>query len=188
MADWVIITAVDEFLYTPNLKKYLAECAQKGVTAIPALGFQMISTTLPSSNQNLPKLVKKGCPWAGMNKLSIFNPNKIVETNQAPGRHIAEPVGEVKYPARDVLLNLHYKYLSFEHTFNRHADLQKKLGSIDKENGWGLQYGWTREKLRSAWGYFEQNSVENIFSPLSWLHLKHSPLIERWWRKDATGM
>jgi hypothetical protein len=40
LADWVIITAVDEFLYAPNLKSYLAECAKEGVTAIPALGFK----------------------------------------------------------------------------------------------------------------------------------------------------
>src|SRR5450432_401100 len=92
VADWVILTAVDEFLYTANLPSYLAECAQKGVTAIPALGFQMISTTLPTAHQDLPELVTRGCPSVMMNKLSLFNPDKILETNQRRGRHWAEPV------------------------------------------------------------------------------------------------
>jgi hypothetical protein len=187
MANWVIITAVDEFLYVPDLKSYLAECTRKRVTAIPALGYQMISRTLPTSDQNLPELVKRGCPWLVMNKLSLFNPNKIIETNYQVGRHAAKPVGEVKYPAKDTLLLLHYKYLSFEHTFNRHAELQQKLGSVDKENDWGSQYGWTKEQFKNEWDHFEQNSVENIFSPNYNPDLQHSPRVERWWRQDVTA-
>src|SRR5436190_8012883 len=53
LADWVIITAVDEFLYAPRFKAYLVDCARNGVTAIPALGFQMISPTRPSINKKL---------------------------------------------------------------------------------------------------------------------------------------
>jgi hypothetical protein len=120
-----------------------------------------------------------------MNKLSIFNPNKIVETNHNPGRHISEPVGEVKYPAKDVLLNLHYKYLSLEHTFERHAELQKKLGSVDKENRWGNQYSWTKEQFKNEWVHFKLNSIKDVFSRHYNPDLQHSPKEERWWRKDA---
>jgi glycosyltransferase involved in cell wall biosynthesis len=187
LADWVIITAVDEFLYAPNLKSYLLQCAKEGVTAIPALGFQMISRRLPSKNKSLLSLVKSGCPWTVMNKLSIFNPNKITETNQAVGRHTAMPSGEVKYPAKDLLLLLHYKYLSVEHTFNRHAELAEKLGSVDKENKWGYQYSFTREQFQTEWDLFEQNSVENIFSRKYDADLEHSPLEERWWRTNLAS-
>jgi glycosyltransferase involved in cell wall biosynthesis len=187
-ADWVIITAVDEFLYAvPNLKTYLAECAKKGITAIPALGVQMISNSLPSSNQNLPDLVKRGCPWKMMNKLSIFNPNKITETNQSLGRHAAKPSGEIKYPEKDRLLLLHYKYLSFEATFKRHAELQEKLGTVDKENGWGIQYSWERERFKNEWDYCEQNSLENILSRDYDPHLEHFPLEKRWWRNQTAA-
>jgi glycosyltransferase involved in cell wall biosynthesis len=185
-ADWVINTAVDEFLYTLHLQSYLTECKKEGVTAIPALGFQMISKTLPTSNKNLTALVKKGCPWTIMNKLSIFDPNKIAETNQHFGRHSAKPTGEIKYPEKDLLLLLHYKYLSFEDTFKRQGELQEKLGSVDKENGWGRQYGWEREKFKENWDHFEQNAVENVFSPNYNAHLEHSPLTDRWWRKNET--
>jgi hypothetical protein len=187
-ADWIIITAVDEFLYAPNLAGYLANCTKQGVTAIPALGYQMISRRLPSEKRNLIKLVKRGCAWGRMNKLSIFDPNKISETNQHVGRHEAEPDGDVKYPNTDVVLNLHYKYLSFEKTLKRHIDLGKKLGSFDKENRWGYEYDWTREQLKNEWDNFERNSIENIFSFTYNPHQKHSPFEERWWRKNQPSI
>jgi len=181
-ADWAIITAVDEFLYTPNLRAYLAKCTKKGVTAIPALGFQMISSTRSSSDKSLLELVKRGYPWKKMNKLSLFNPNKIIETNQVPGRHTARPTGDVKYPVKDELLLLHYKYLSFEDTFNRNVELQKKLGVVDKGKRWGHQYGWARDEFKNQWEYFEQNSIQDVFSPSYDPNLEHSPRAERWWR------
>ena len=146
----------------------------------------MISPALPSSDQSLLDLVKRGCPWKMMNKLNVFNPNRIVEINQRLGRHSAEPEGNIKYPRIDKLLLLHYRYLSFEHTFNRHIDLQKKLGTIDKEKGWGHKYSWTREQLKHDWDHFERNSVENVFSPEYNPHLMHSPLSERWWRSGKS--
>jgi len=188
IADWIIYTDVDEFLYSPNLINYLIRCANEGVTAIPALGYQMISSTLPSSDQSILELVKRGCPWNLMNKLSIFDPNKIQETNQIVGRHKAEPVGEVKYPDVDELLLLHYKYLSFEYVYQRNRDLKNKLRSFDKEKGWGHKYSWTREQLQKDWDQFEQNSVENVFSPEYDPHLMHSSLSYRWWRKDARAL
>lgn len=180
--DWVIITAIDEILYTPNLKSYLMACTKNGVTAVPALGYQMISPTVPVGNRNMHDLVRRGCPWTLMNKLSIFNPDKISETNQGLGRHNAEPDGEIKYPATDQLLLLHYKYLSFEHTVKRHADLSEKLGQVDKANGWG-QYTWPREKLQNEWNRFEQNSVEDVLAAGYNPHVQHSPLTDRWWRR-----
>jgi hypothetical protein len=185
-ANWVISTSVDEFLYTPDMLSYLAKSASEGVTAIPALGFQMISETLPASNRNLLDIVKRGCPWTRMNKLSIFNPNKIAEINQQVGRHRARPVGEVRYPARDELLLLHYRYLSFEYTFHRNIELQNKLGPMDKAKNWAHKYSWTRDQLKNDWDHFMQNSVEDVFSPEYNPHLMHSPLSERWWREDSS--
>ena len=182
-ADWVIITAIDEFLYTSNLRSYLSDCKAKKITAIPALGFQMISRTLPVAGENLIKTVTRGCPFAPINKLSIFDPDKIQETNYHVGRHVAEPIGEVKYPDKDILFNLHYKCLSFEDTFKRHNDLQNKLGTVDKQNQWGIHYSWAKDRFKTEWDYFEQNSVDNIFSNKDKLTVQHSLLAERWWHK-----
>jgi len=180
-ADWIIITAIDEFLYVPNgLDSYLQECNKKGITAIPALGYQMISNSLPEKNGQLFELITRGCPWSQMNKLSIFNPNKIKESNQKLGRHSAKPKGKIVYPDKDELLNLHYKYLSFDATFNRHRELNEKLGKADKENNWGQKYAWDKQKFEDNWNYFMDSSIENIHNSIT----SHSPLNERWWRKE----
>jgi hypothetical protein len=183
LADWVVTTAVDEFLYAPNLRSYLASCTRRGITAVPALGYQMISSTLPAPDVNLPDVIKRGCPEPMQNKLSIFDPDKIVETNHAVGRHSAAPVGRVKYPSTDVLLGLHYKFISLERTFKRHATLNEKLGSVDKANRWGFHFAWTKDELADRWRHVEQLAVEDVFSPHYNPHRQHSELTERWWRR-----
>ncbi|MGJ8677470.1 MAG: glycosyltransferase family 2 protein [Akkermansiaceae bacterium] len=181
--DWVIITAIDEFLYHPDLSSYLLESSKNDITAIPALGYQMISNERPTSNEQIFDVIKRGCPWDRMNKLSIFNPNKIVSTNQQNGRHFAKPEGDVKYPNRDELLNLHFKYLNFDETFKRHQELNEKLGSVDKENNWGVKYNWEKEKFENSWNRFMRKSSKNIFSRLYKFTNKHSNIKKRWWRK-----
>ena len=48
-ADWVVITAIDEYLWVRgrDMQSYLAELASDGVTCVPALGFDMNSETFP---------------------------------------------------------------------------------------------------------------------------------------------
>jgi len=183
----VVITAVDEILYVPRIASYLARCAKQGVTAIPALGFQMISRTRPTAARPLTELVTRGCPWPMMNKLSVFDPNRLEETRQAPGRHTAAPIGDVRYPERDELLLLHYKYLSFEDTFRRGGELQQKLGVVDRERGFGHKYAWPEDRLRLDWERFEQMSVANVLARSYDAPAAHSPVGERWWRTAASA-
>lgn len=183
-ADWVIITAIDEFLFVPNLKDYLSKCKSKNITAIPALGHQMLSETRPIEDRPLTDMVRRGCPFEKMSKLSIFDPNKIYNMNHSVGRHFSEPTGEVRYPKKDELLNLHYKYVGFEETFQRHEELNEKLGSYDKGQNWGFRYRFSREQLREDWDNFEKNATD-VFAP-NYDAVKHySQLAERWWRPAA---
>ena len=158
-ADWVIIAEVDEHIYHKNLLNYIYQCQKKGVTLIPGVGDQMLSCKFPDSKKKLTKLITRGSPFTPMNKLSLLNPNKIIGTGYSLGKHEASPVGEVVYPIQDELLNLHYKYLSLEWTYKRHAELKEKLGSIDKENRWGFQYFWTKEELKKSWEHFRSQAV-----------------------------
>jgi len=182
-ADWVIITAIDEFLYTHNLGSYLKECTKKGITVIPALGYQMISEILPKEDKQLFELVTRGCPWDRMNKLSIFNPSNMKDSNQGLGRHSAKPQGQIIYPEKDELLNLHYKYLSFDATFERHSELNEKLGKVDKKNNWGKKYAWDKLEFEDNWNKFMNLSTENVLCTSNPIE-SHSTLKERWWRKD----
>jgi hypothetical protein len=181
-ADWVIITAIDEFLYHPDIKKYILKCEKKGITIIPALGYQMISGSLPDPDLKLTDSIKKGAPDKAMNKLILFNPNAIKETNFAVGRHNARPTGRVVYPTSDELLNLHYKYLSFEYTLQRNHELDNKRGALDKEKGWGRHYQWSADKLKNQWDVVNGQAIKDVFSPDYDPSAQHSPLSERWWR------
>ena len=82
-ADWVVITAIDEHLHHSDILDYLARCRTAGVSAIPALGFQMLADRFPDSTEWLAASECIGAPYIEMNKLSIFDPNLIEETNFA---------------------------------------------------------------------------------------------------------
>jgi len=182
VADWVIITAVDEYLYHPSLIKYLNHCEQRGITVLPAVGFEMILDYFPPKKTPLLDSVKDGAPSKLMNKLSIFKPEALEKSNFQLGRHTAGPEGKIKYPSQDVLLNLHFKYLSFDFLFQRYKVLKEKLRKNDVENRWGYQYSLEKEELKKTWDTFKKHAVKNILH-LSNKELKQlSPISERWWK------
>lgn len=160
LADWVIVTDIDEHLFHPAWHAYLSRCAADGVTAVPALGFQMLSETVPGPGEHLATAYPYGAPWAQMMKLSVFNPAAIAEINFTPGRHRASPLGSVRLPGRDEMLLLHYKYLGFERTRNRHLQLRQGLGRVDAERGWGHKYSWSADELRADWDRVVRSAVD----------------------------
>jgi hypothetical protein len=179
-ADWVIITAIDEHLYHEDLGAYLSACKSNGVTAIPALGYQMISETFPAGEQRLCELVRRGEPAASMSKLSLFDPGRLSETNYAVGRHSAEPQGRVRYPKRDELLNLHFKTLGLDYYMARSRLLATGLGERDRANSWGYQYDWGNEKIVEMFTTWRNRASEVIAvgEPAAQKHLE-----PRWWRR-----
>jgi glycosyl transferase family 2 len=160
VADWVIVTDVDEHLVHPNGRQYLTGCSAAGVTLIPALGFQMVSDTFPEASECLMRSRRAGAPWIQMMKPSIFAPDAISEMNFAVGRHRAEPVGRVMLPAHDELVLLHYKYMNFEKTLERHRELNHKLGGVDREHGWGHKYSWSEVELRRDWEAVKRDAID----------------------------
>ncbi|ELS00691.1 hypothetical protein Xen7305DRAFT_00003920 [Xenococcus sp. PCC 7305] len=180
-ADWVVIANIDEHLYHPHVKDYLYRCLNNGITAIPSLGYQMISRTFPDTDSVLHQSVLEGAPWVKMSKMQIFAPHKIKETNFRPGRHRADFLGEVIIPKRDEMLNLHFKYLGIEKTYHRHQLLAKKLGETDKKKGWGHRYHFDMDKLNQDFNNFYQariNIHDRDYNP----DIHHSG--HRWWRID----
>ncbi|HEX5210181.1 MAG TPA: glycosyltransferase family 2 protein [Pseudolabrys sp.] len=177
-ADWVICTDIDEHLYHPQILAYLEACKNKGVTIIPALGYQMLSETFPHNDQLLCESVTLGAPWVQMNKLGVFAPDAIENVNFSLGRHTARPTGRVLAPDRDELLLLHYKYLGFERTFRRHEECAPRLHETDTQNGWCHRWSWSREQLRNDWANFERDLVDVSRPDLKPWQSHPAP---RWW-------
>jgi hypothetical protein len=185
VADWVIVTDIDEHLFHPSMLRYLDICSDEGITFIPALGFQMISEDVPSTGETLWQSRFFGAPWTQMMKPSIFKPSEIEEINFSVGRHTANPTGKVRVPQRDEVLLLHYKYLNFERTHSRHVQLATKLQTEDIRLGMGHKYGWSRDELRKDWSRVVADAVDvrKIIPNTA----EYYPY-ERWWSRYREGI
>ncbi len=181
-ADWVIVTNIDEHLHHPDLPRYLDDCRRQGVTAIPALGYNMVASPFPESPMRLWEAVTRGAPNPFMSKLDIFNPDAVREINYGTGRHQAWPVGRVVFPARDEVMNLHYKHLGQSRVVKRHAALKAGLGSLDRRRGWGHHYGWSEREIAEIWQVLEQQAVDIANPGFEPWRQHDSP---RWWRQPS---
>jgi Glycosyl transferase family 2 len=148
VAQWVIVIDIDEHLYHEDLRAYLRYCRTRDVTAIQAVGYEMVSETFPGTGSRLCDVVTTGVRMPQWHdKLCIFDPSAIARTNYEHGRHSASPEGCVRWPAeRDVLL-LHYKRLGLDYEISRSAELRRGLRSRDIESGWGTKYLLPPEKI-----------------------------------------
>jgi hypothetical protein len=163
LADWVIVTAIDEHLELAgggDQRAYLQECRSAGVTLVPAIGYQMIRRQFPDPAWRLASKVTTGAPYDVMSKLSIFDPNAIVSPGFGVGRHRAQPEGKVRYPAHDRMMLLHYKYLGFVTAYRRQRALAQGLGTTDIQNRWGRQYLRGPFNHLRTWWNFERKAVD----------------------------
>lgn len=179
IADWVVVTAVDEHLHHPRLLPYIQACHDTGVTLVPALGYQMVGRTFPPADATLVAAVRRGAPYQLMSKLSLFRPDALAETIYEPGRHTAQPTGHVILPKRDELLLLHYKYLAPDYVAARNALLATGLGDMDRANRWGVQYGDDAAAVDAAYRDFEARAID-IADPAHRPWRDHAA--RRWWR------
>jgi glycosyltransferase involved in cell wall biosynthesis len=161
-ADWVVVTAIDEHLHVPGreMAEYLSEQAVRGVTILPALGFDMNHPTMPENAGLLVDRITRGRPRIAFNKLSIFIPDAVRETGFSAGRHKAEPVGDLKLPQRNELVLWHYKHLGFDRCAVREAAQAERLGPTDKTLRLAEHYSWSKAKLRAFWDQMERESCD----------------------------
>jgi glycosyltransferase involved in cell wall biosynthesis len=179
-SDWVIVTAVDEHLHHPDLARYLATAKRSGITALPALGYEMVSPEFPAAHQCLVLALTAGIPFVTQSKLSIFDPAAIEETHFGVGRHNAAPAGTVRYPARDELLNLHYKWLGLDHIRGRYALLRAGLGEVDRANRWGFHYDVSESQLAAGMSVMASTCIDVAAPGLDHRPMSALALIPPW--------
>lgn len=150
-ADWVIITDIDEHIYHPNLSEYLQRCTDQGVTAIQSIGYEMVSDSFPTGTEPLVEQVTIGTRSAGHDRLCIFNPRELTETNFSVGRHEAKPAGRVVWPTDPEILLLHYKQLGVDYPIARSAELRLGLRERDLAESWGVHYTWSATEIAAKW-------------------------------------
>lgn len=162
-ADWVIITAIDEHLYHPNLRGYLAWCRDQGITLIKAEGYEMVSDEFPLGDEPLHRRIthgKREAEW--FDKIQAFDPNKIGEINYEPGRHVANATGVAVFPAQAEAKLLHYKHLGHDYVIARYLMLRTGLREGDIEKRLGSHYFWDRNTLVARHEQIKRHAVKAI--------------------------
>jgi hypothetical protein len=138
IADWVIVSDLDEIVFHKNLLQELDQYKVQGISIPNIEGFNMISESYPITGIPITQQVRYGAYSKQFSKNLIFDPNKVVEINYTPGGHSIEPTGEIKYGGS--LKLLHLKYLgSNERLLDRWNDVGKTLSKINVENNWGIE-------------------------------------------------
>lgn len=179
-ADWVIVTAIDEHLHHPDLTGYLEACRMVGITAVPALGYQMLSSDFPRADEHLVRSRTRGAPYRTMNKLSIFSPRAVEESGFAVGRHGAKPRGNVVYPPVDRVLLLHYKYIGLGYAAGRDASLGARLGAGDLKDKLGFHYFLGDAGMQAEMDSLQKYAID-VLDPAYDHHRENTE--PRWWRK-----
>jgi hypothetical protein len=138
--DWAIIVEVDEHLYHPDLRSHLQRCAERGITVVKPIGYEMIADEFPTGEKPLWQLVTRGVRSFPLDKCAIFNPSVIEEMNYSHGRHEASPTGRVIWEKQPQVRLLHYKRLGADYVSERNRILSRGIRSGDIAEDWGLHY------------------------------------------------
>lgn len=139
LADWVFVVEMDEHLFHPDMRAHLQRCTHEGATAVKVIGYDMVAERFPTDEKPLWQLVTRGVRSSELDKMAIFDPQAIVETNYQAGRHVSEPTGRVIRSNRPVLL-LHYKRLGVDYVCERNAILRTGLRPGDIAEQFGVHY------------------------------------------------
>jgi Glycosyl transferase family 2 len=147
-ADWVAVVDMDEHIHHSDLHSHLAACRRQGITAIQAVGYEMVSVEFPEPDATLCDTITTGFRYpAALDKFCLFDPNAIAMSNFHPGRHKASPVGRVVWDTSESVKLLHYKQLSLDYFIKRTGELCNGLRPDDFKNGWGEHYKRTPQQL-----------------------------------------
>lgn len=134
-ADWVIICDADELvMFDPK----------QNATVIKCKGYEMTSE-------------RYGAPDEYYDKMSVFNPTAIKESNYSIGCHHAVMSGDVKY-GQGILL--HYRFTDIEWLLQRYKDLNKRRCQESKDRGWAKHYENPEEVVRAKHRILVDQSVQ----------------------------
>lgn len=148
IADYVIVGDADEFLYHPNMISFLSEAYNNGVTIFKPEGYHMVADEdlILDPNMNILNEVKKGVRTNVLDKMMMFNCNKINEINYSFGCHTANPSGDIKLLSDNSLKMLHYKFMGLKDHMYKQKIRGERLSNFNKQYGLGTYYLFTEEQ------------------------------------------
>ncbi len=128
--EWFINVDFDEFIWHPDLSKYLDQCLLDGTTLPCVDGWNMIGDETPTDGLLTEKIVF-GVKERQYSKSAVVH--RDVDVRYAPGCHICNPIGRVK-SARDAQIKLlHYNWISKEYGLARRKQRATEQSKRNKD-------------------------------------------------------
>ncbi len=146
-AHWVIVCDIDEILWHHTIRKYLHTCSLQGITIPKTQGYNMASSTFPTTNEMIYDEITTGVFSEPYCKLCVFNPNYIERINYTAGCHTARPTppeNTIHDPHPELKL-FHCKYLGLEYLLERHRLYAARVSALNKHYGWAQEYEQVEE-------------------------------------------
>jgi glycosyltransferase involved in cell wall biosynthesis len=149
VADYVIVGDADEFLYHKDMKGFLTKSFSKGISIFKPEGYHMVADESLdlTENDNIFKMVKNGVRTNVLDKMMMFDCNKIEEINFGFGCHVAQPKGDILLSDDNNLKMLHYKFLGIKNHLFRNNIRRERLSEFNKKYGLGSYYQYTDEQV-----------------------------------------
>lgn len=175
IADFVIVTDFDEFVYSPIIKNELLYMKENGLTIAKPITYHLISKeNISNLNLNddifLHEQIKlaydnaahKELCKADFGKYILFNPNEINDINYSVGAHKINPKGNVKYYDDSCIFLIHAKSLGLERLINNYKIQNSRLSKQDITRRWGIHYKLPEEKITKSFEFCLSNAVDII--------------------------
>jgi glycosyltransferase involved in cell wall biosynthesis len=162
IADYVILGDTDEFLYHEDMVNFLINSKENGVTLFKPEGYHMVADIdfNLTPTDNLLDSVKHGVRTSVLDKMMMFDCNKIENINYNFGCHNANPTGQIKLSTDTSLKMLHYKFLGLEDHKYKQKIRAERLSDFNKQHGFGLYYLYNEEEqINDYMGYLNKREI-----------------------------
>jgi hypothetical protein len=171
-ADYVIVGDIDEFIYHPNIFKFLEEHLQFSIFK-PA-GWNMVSNKFPTTSGQIYSEVKTGAHHGGQSKPILFDPKRVKEIAFAPGCHGLNQkklshegkfwwFRQQQYNENTSPLKmLHFKFMGMNYVYGRYQLMARRLSAVNRKHGWGFHYKKPRQWVQKEFDKWKKNSRKII--------------------------
>lgn len=156
--DWFFIVDVDEIIYHPDMRNFLAAAADVHYNVLQPFAYQMVCEQFPIGNGQITEIMPYGvrstpeiceaffaCP--SFDKKSVIAPSQIVETNYGYGMHKANIQGNINELRDPSLKLLHYRMLGLDYFLGKNRLRSKRLIKELVEKGSSVHYLKTEEEI-----------------------------------------
>ncbi len=163
IADYVILGDTDEFLYHDNMIDFLTESFNKGVTLFKPIGYHMIADEdlMLKADDNIFEKVTEGVRTEVLDKMMMFDCNKIGNINYNYGCHVASPQGEIVLSAGELKM-LHFKFMGLTDYLEKNKIRAERLSTFNKDNNFGTYYLYSLEEHAKDYMQYHSRRIKVI--------------------------